>query len=241
MFGPTFKSTSGKMAGAVLALIGMVGGWTLTAELGGFQLASTGSVSAAVPGYHPGVALDFPRAVLAAQSSPQSGPTETKVENVGSLEVSYEVPVAAAPPALPPAPQCVEELTSTVAALTSSVAGIVTAEHAAGALTQVNALGEAANACAQQVSALGSAGMDQLAQVGQQLNGLVGTIGALPLLPPTPAPPATDEPASPMDKPIETTLEMVGKGLDVTLDVVNGVTGETGGLLGGLLNLGRER
>lgn len=234
MFRRTLRSTSGKIAGSALALVGMVGGWTLTADLGGFELASTGVVSAASPGYQPGTVLDFPSAVLAVEQAP-AGPTETVVENMGNLQMSYEVPAVVAPPAPKPAPACVGELTATVAGLGDSVVGIVTAQDAAAALEQANALGAAANACAQQVSTLGSSGMDQLAQLGQQLNGLVGTIQALPVSP-APAPSPTEGSAGPMDAPIEKSLEVFGDGLGMTLDAVNGLTGEVGGLLGSLLN-----
>lgn len=234
MFRRTLKSTSGKIAASALALIGMVGGWTLTADLGGFELASTGVVSAASPGYYPGVALDFPTVVLAAEQAP-SGPTETIVEDIGNLQMSYEVPAVVAPAAPKPAPECVGQLTSTVAELGDSVVGIVTAQDAAAALEQANALGAAANACAQEVSTLGSSGMDQLAQLGQQLNGLVATIQALPVSP-APAPSPAEAAAGPMDKPIEKSLEVFGDGLGMTLDVVSGLTGEVGGLLGNVLN-----
>lgn len=239
MFRRTLKSTSGKIAGSALALIGMVGGWTLTADLGGFELASTGVVSAASPGYQPGVALDFPLSVLAAEQAP-SGPTETIIENMGNLQMSYEVPAAVAPPAPKPAPECVGELAATIAGLGDSVVGIVTAQQAAAALEQANVLGAATNACAQQVATLGSSGMEQLAQLGQQLNGLVGAIQALPVSP-VPAPSPTEKAAGGMDAPIEKSLEVFGDGLGVTLNVVSGITGEVGGLLGNLLSpTGRE-
>ncbi|MBW3590947.1 MAG: hypothetical protein KY393_03705 [Actinobacteria bacterium] len=83
--------------------------------------------------------------------------------------------------------------------------------------------------------------MDQLAQLGQQLNGLVDAIQALPVSP-APAPSPTEEPAGPMDAPIEKSLEVFGDGLGMTLDVVSGLTGEVDGLLGSLLNpTGQER
>lgn len=241
MFKPTLKSTSGKVAGAALVLAGMVGGWSLTADLGSFKLASMGVVSAAAPGFQPGVALDFPSAVMAEQPV-DSGPTETKVEQVGALEVSYEVPVAVTPPPPPAAPKCVDELTGTVAALGAAVEGIVTAEHAALALEQANALGVAANACAQEVAALGSSGMEQLAQLGGQLNGLVGTIQALPLLAPSPSPSPGGDVAGETVNPLEKGFEVFGGGLEMTLDVVNGITGQVGGLLGHVLSpTGQER
>lgn len=242
MFKPTLKSTSGKVAGAALALVGMVGGWTLTADLGGFKLASTGAVSAAAPGFYPGVALDFPSAVMAAEQPVDSGSTETKVEQVGDLEVSYEVPVAVAPPPPPAAPKCVDELTATVAGLRAAVEGIVTAEHAALALDQANTLGVAANACAQEVAVLGSSGMEQLAQLGGQLNGLVGTIQALPLVAPSPSPSPDGNEAGETVNPLEKGFEVFGGGLEMTLDAVSGITGQVGGLLGHVLSpTGQER
>lgn len=239
MFRRTFKSTSGKIAGAALALAGMVGGWTLTAELGAFQLASTSVVAGDGTGYQSAVALDFPMAVLPADEDVRPGATQTMVESMGNMEISYEVPVVApSPPAVPPAPECVAELTSAVAGLVGSVAGIVTAEHAAGALEQINALGIAANTCADEVSTSGSAGMDQLAQVGEELNGLVGTIQALAV--PTTPTATDDESADLIGNPVEKTLSVVGGGLGMTLDAVNGITGPVGGLLGYLLNPTRQ-
>lgn len=242
MFKPAFSSLWGKCAAAAVVVLGMGVGVILTSDLGRLVLASNPAIgTATVPSYAPPTApaLEFPVSVLQAPEPPSAGPTETVVENVGPVEVSYEVPVVVAPPPPPPPPQCVGDLSATVNGLATSVAGMVSAQQAGGVLEQVNSLGVAANACAQQVAALGSAGTDQIIAVGQQLSGLVGAVQALPLLSAPPAPSAGAagaEAQSPPFNPVETAVGAVGEGLEITLGVVGAVTGGVSDVLGFVLN-----
>lgn len=244
MFKPAFSSLWGKCAAAAAVVLGMGVGVILTSDLGRLVLASNPATgTATMPSYAPPAVrvLGFPVSVLQAPESPSAGLTETVVENVGAVEVSYKVPVVALPP--PPPPQCVGELSVTVNGLAASVAGMVSAQQAGGVLDQVNSLGVAANACAQQVSALRSAGMDQIVAVGQQLSGLVGAVQALPLLSPTSPEASTEaEAQSPAFNPVETAVGAVGEGLEMTLGLVKIATGGVSDALGFVLNpTGQER
>lgn len=241
MFRPVLSSAWGKLAAVALLVVGMAVGLLLTANLGGFRLAATGAVGSAgtatAPSYRPPLALDFPLSVLQPGPEPEeAGTTELRVEQVGALEVSYEVPVVTAAPPPPPAPPCVADLSSTVTGLAAAVSTLTSADQAGGVLEQVNSLGTAANACAQQVAGVGSTGIETLTHVGHQLNGIVATVQALPLLSPAPSPEAGQAPAGGIKNPVEATLGVVGDGLGMTLGAMNVVTGSVGDVLRLVLN-----
>lgn len=219
MFKAIFGSIFAKFTAVALLVAGVAGGMAATGALPGLGDSSTysvASVNSAAP-LGPGVALDFPTAVLTGTAAVNAAaPVEEIVEEVVVVQaprrVSAPAPVV---PVAPAAPKCVADITAVLNAITAAVPAVTSPEQGQLLLAQTNAVVTAANGCVAEATQVGFAGLETVKQLVAQASTLVTQIQALPVL-------ANLTPAQLAQAPT---------------DLVGGVVGGVGQVVGGTLNL----
>jgi hypothetical protein len=213
MFKALFGSFIGKIATLALLVVGVLGGMSVTGDVPSLaSLVSDPGVLADSSGQPPAVTLDFPTSVLAKPAPPvpaQAAPAPAAEVIIEEIVASQ--PVLAPPPA---PPSCVAQLQGLVNNLVGVVQTITTPQQAQDVLTQAASIGESSKGCAAQAAAAGNLGLDQIGKLTEQLVGVVGQVQALPLL----APPGG---VNALANPVQSVVDLTGKGLEMTLGVVN--------------------
>lgn len=225
MFKALIGSALGKLATVGLLLAGLAGGMAAVSAfsfLGG--VTPTGSVQIPTPAPVQ-IALDFPTSVL------EKAVPRTPAPPVTSPPAAEAVP---APPAVPrvvrvapAAPECVGQIEGLVTGLVGSLQTIVAADQAQAALAQAGSIGEATQSCVTQATAANGLGLDRLTQISARL---VDSVTQLQQRFPT-AP-------APLSDPVGGLLNLVGKGLSLTLGGVSKGTELLGVGLGAVLSPG---
>lgn len=225
MFKALVGSVMGKLATVGLLLAGLAGGMAAVNALpflGGITPAGSVQTPTAGPVQ---IALDFPTSVIEKVVPPTPAPpvaAPSVAEAVPALPaVSRVVRVAPAPL------ECVGQIEGLVAGLAGSLPAIVSADQAQAALAQAGSIGGAAQSCVMQATAANGLGLDRLTQMGTQLVGLVTQLQER--FPTAPAP---------LTDPVGGLLNLVGKGLNLTLGGVSKGTELLGEGLGAVLSPG---